>query len=149
MTKYILTGVDGNLGSQAAQFLMKLTDKKNLIFCGYSQEALKKYQEQGIETRQTDFNHKEGLAEAFAGGDVLALISMPFVDAAKEAGVQKVIYTSLVNAGDPMNPSKEKIDHAYTENYIINSGLDYILLRNSQYAEAMITSYFNFLECDD
>lgn len=157
MTKYILTGVDGNLGSQAAEFLMKLTDKKNLIFCGYSQEALKKYQEQGIETRQTDFNHKEGLAEAFAGGDVLALISMPFVgekrrqaqanvvDAAKEAGVQKIIYTSLVNAGDPMNPSKEKIDHAYTENYIINSGLDYILLRNSQYAEAMITSYFNFL----
>lgn len=157
MTKYILTGVDGNLGSQAAKYLMNLTDKKNLIFCGYSEEALKKYQEQGIETRVTDFNHKEGLAETFEGGDFLALISMPFVvekrrqaqanvvDAAKEAGVQKIVYTSLVNAGDPMNPSKEKIDHAYTENYIINSGVDYIFLRNSQYAEAMITSYFNFL----
>lgn len=28
MTKYILTGIDGNLGSQAAKDLMNLTDKK-------------------------------------------------------------------------------------------------------------------------
>lgn len=158
MTKYILTGVDGNLGSQAAEYLMKMTDKKNLIFVGYSEEALKKYADQGIETRQADFNHIEGLADKFKNGDVLALISMPFVgekrrkaqanvvDAAKEAGVKKIVYTSLVNAGDPTNPSKEKIDHAYTENYIENSGLDYIMLRNSQYAEAMITSYFSFLD---
>lgn len=158
MTKYILTGVDGNLGGQAAEDLMKMADKKDLIFVGYSEEALKKYADQGVETRQADFNHIEGLADKFKGGDVLALISMPFVgekrqkaqmnviDAAKEAGVKKIIYTSLVNAGDPTNPSKEKIDHAYTENYIINSGLDYIILRNSQYAEAMITNYFTFVK---
>lgn len=158
MTKYILTGVDGNLGSQAAEDVMKLADKKDLIFVGYSEDALKKYAAQGIETRQADFNHIEGLADKFKGGDVLALISMPFVgekrqkaqrnviDAAKEAGVKKIIYTSLVNAGDPTNPSKEKIDHAYTENYIVNSGLDYIILRNSQYAEAMITNYFTFVK---
>lgn len=158
MTKYILTGVDGNLGSQAASDLLKLTDKENLIFCGYSEESLKKYADQGIETRQADFNHLDGLADKFKGGDVLALISMPFVgekrrqaqqnvvDAAKAAGVKKIIYTSLVNAGDPMNPSKEKVDHAYTENYIENSGLDYIFLRNSQYAEAMITNYFTFVK---
>lgn len=158
MTKIILTGVDGNLGAQVAEYLMKLTEHKNLVFCGYSKEALQKYADLGIETKQTDFNHKEGLAEAFENGSVLALISMPFVgekrqrahrnvvDAAKEAGVQKIVYTSLVNAGDPTNPSKEKIDHAYTENYIINSGLDYIFLRNSQYAEAMITSYYSFAQ---
>ncbi|GFZ26152.1 NmrA family NAD(P)-binding protein [Lactobacillus corticis] len=158
MTKYILTGVDGNLGSQAALDLIKLTDKSNLIFCGYSSENLKKYTEMGIDTRQADFNHIEGLAEKFADGDVLALVSMPFVgekrqkahknviDAAKAAGVKKIIYTSLVNAGDSTNPSKEKIDHAFTENYIKSSGLDFIFLRNSQYAEAMITNYFTFVK---
>lgn len=157
MTKYILTGVDGNLGGQAAEYLMKLTDKSNVVFCGYSEESLKKYQDMGIDTKQTDFNHTDGLVDSFKGGDALALISMPFVgekrrqaqknviDAAKKAGVKKIIYTSLVNAGDPMNPSKEKIDHAYTENYIENTGLDYIMLRNSQYAEAMITNYFTFV----
>jgi len=64
------------------------------------------------------------------------------VDAAIKAGVKKIVYTSLVNAQDEENPSIEKIDHAYTENYIANSGTDFVFLRNSQYAEAMITSYF-------
>lgn len=157
MKKIILTGVDGNLGSVAASQLMKLTKKENLIFCGYSTEILDTYTKQGIETRQTDFNTLDGLADKFNNGEVLALISMPFVgkkrqqahknviDAAKEAGVKKIIYTSLVNAADPTNPSIEKIDHAFTEEYIKKSGLDYIFLRNSQYAEAMITNYFTFV----
>ncbi|EJE99360.1 NmrA family NAD(P)-binding protein [Liquorilactobacillus mali] len=157
MKKIILTGVDGNLGSVAASQLMKLTKKENLIFCGYSTEVLDTYAKQGVETRQTDFNTLDGLADKFNNGEVLALISMPFVgkkrqqahknviDAAKEAGVKKIIYTSLVNAADPTNPSIEKIDHAFTEEYIKKSGLDYIFLRNSQYAEAMITNYFTFV----
>lgn len=66
------------------------------------------------------------------------------VDAAKEAGVKQIIYTSLVNAADESNPSVEKIDHAYTEDYVKSVGLDYIFLRNSQYAEAMITNFFTF-----
>lgn len=158
MRKLILTGVDGNLGGQAAKELLNLTDKKNLIFCGYNEQVLADYAKQGVVTRQADFNSSEGLAEKFVGGDVLALISMPFVgekrqnahknvvDAAKKAGVKKIVYTSLVNAGDPSNPSVEKIDHAYTEDYIKQSGLDYIFLRNSQYAEAMITIYFYFAD---
>lgn len=160
MTKLILTGVDGNLGQAAAEYLQELTRNEQLIFCGYSQEALEKFANKGIETRQTNFNSPQGLADKFSGGDILALISMPFVgekrqnahknvvDAAKKAGIKKIIYTSLVNAADPSNPSVEKIDHAYTEDYIKQSGLDYIFLRNSQYAEAMITNYFTFVHAD-
>lgn len=158
MTKLILTGVDGNLGAQAAADLLELAQIQDLVFCGYDQKNLDKYKSMGVAVRQTDFNNADGLAEKFQGGDVLALISMPFVgskrqnahknviDAAKEAGVKKIIYTSLVNADDPTNPSKEKLDHIYTENYIKDSGLDYIFLRNSQYAEAMITNYFTYVK---
>lgn len=160
MGKLLLTGVDGNLGGQAAEYLLELVDKDRIIFCGYNPESLKKYEELGIETHVTNFNKAEGLAEAFAHADKVALISMPFVgakrqnahrnvvDAAKEAGVKQVIYTSLVNAADETNPSVEKIDHAYTENYIKKSGLDYMFLRNSQYAEAMVTNYFTFVHMD-
>ena len=70
------------------------------------------------------------------------------VDAAKEAGVKQIVYTSLVNAADETNPSVEKKDHIYTENYIKEVGLDYIFMRNSQYAEAMITNYFTFVKAD-
>src|SRR5699024_3211472 len=38
--------------------------------------------------------------------------------------------------------------HRYTELYIQGSGLDYIFLRNSQYAEAMLTNYFTFVKGD-
>ena len=160
MGRLLLTGVDGNLGAEAARILMELEDKSNLIFCGYDPDTLKKYADLGIETRVTDFNQRQGLADAFAGAERLALISMPFVgpkrqaahrnavDAACEAGVRQIIYTSLVNADDETNPSVEKKDHIYTELYVREKGLDFIFLRNSQYAEAMITNYFTFVHMD-
>lgn len=160
MGKLLLTGVDGNLGSEAARVLLTLTDKSNIILTGYSPEVLKTYSDQGIETRVADFNNIEGLKEAFSGAERLALISMPFVgakrqaahknaiDAAKAVGVKQIIYTSLVNAADETNPSVEKKDHIYTEKYIQSLGLDYIFLRNSQYAEAMITNYFTYVKSD-
>ena len=158
MTKLLLTGVDGNLGGHAAEVLLTLEPKENLIFCGYNPASLEKYAEMGVETHVTNFNNPDGLVEAFKGADALALISMPFVgakrqaahknavDAAKKAGVKKIIYTSLVNAGDETNPSVEKKDHIYTENYVKEQGLDYIFLRNSQYAEAMITNYYTYVK---
>lgn len=160
MGKLLLTGVDGNLGRQAAEFLLKLVEKDQIIFCAYDPASLQGYAEQGIETHVTNFNTIDGLAEAFANADKLALISMPFVgvkrqnahknvvDAAKEAGVKQIIYTSLVNAADESNPSVEKLDHVYTEDYIKSVGLDYIFLRNSQYAEAMVTNYFTYVKSD-
>jgi NAD(P)H dehydrogenase (quinone) len=160
MGKLLLTGVDGNLGRQAAEYLLKLVEKDQIIFCAYDPASLQGYAEQGIETHVTNFNTIDGLAEAFANADKLALISMPFVgvkrqnahknvvDAAKEAGVTQIIYTSLVNAADESNPSVEKLDHVYTEDYIKSVGLDYIFLRNSQYAEAMVTNYFTYVKSD-
>ncbi len=156
----MLTGVDGNLGSEAAKVLMKLEDKDNLIFSGYNPEALKPYEELGIETRTINLNDPEDLEGKFDDVERVGLISMPFVgekrqrahknavDAAKKAGVEQIIYTSLVNADDETNPSVEKKDHIYTEEYIKDNDLDYIFLRNSQYAEAMITNYFTYVHGD-
>ncbi len=160
MGKILLTGVDGNLGQIAADILLQLEPKENLIFCGYSKDALKKYEDLGVDVRVTNFNHYEGLEEAFKGADRIGLISMPFVGpkrqnahknavtAALKAGVRQVVYTSLVNADDETNPSVEKKDHIYTEKLILSLDMDYIFLRNSQYAEAMITNYFTFVHMD-
>lgn len=156
MGKLLLTGVDGNLGGFAAEELLKLEPKENLIFCAYNPDSLKKYADMGIETHVTNFNNPDGLKEAFQNAEVVALISMPFVgvkrqnahkncvDAAKAAGVRQIVYTSLVNADDETNPSVEKKDHIYTEKYIQEQGLDYQFMRNSQYAEAMVTNYFTY-----
>lgn len=158
MDKYIFTGVDGNFGGKAAEIALKLLDKSQLIFTAPTEKGIAKYKAQGIETRITDFNNPDNLAKAFAGAKKVLLISMPFVgekrrqahknviDACLASGVQQIVYTSLVNASDPTNPSIEKLDHAWTESYVENTDLDYIFLRNSQYAEAMISNYFAMLK---
>jgi NAD(P)H dehydrogenase (quinone) len=153
MGKIIMTGVDGNLGGHAARTIMKKVAPENLIFTAPNQEALEQYAAQGIETRYADFNNPGQLQEAFSGGEVLLLISMPFVgekrrnahknavDAASAVGVKKIVYTSIVGSGDDACKSYEKTDHQYTENYILSTGLKYVFLRNSQYCEAMISSF--------
>jgi len=157
MGKILLAGVGGNLGREAAKVLLNIEDKSNLIFCATSEETLKQYKDMGIETHVVDFNYYEGLEEAFKNAEVVGIISMPFVgekrqaahknacDAAKKVGA-KVVYTSLANAGDESNPSLEKLDHIYTENYVKSLGIDYIFLRNSQFAEAMVTNYYTFVK---
>lgn len=164
MSKVIVTGVDGNFGGYVARNITQLKEKEDLIFTCPFEEGLKEFKDTGIDCRVANFNHPdEQLVEAFKGGDTILIISAPFVgakrqaahknaiDAAIKAGVKKVVYTSLVNARDVENPSIEKIDHAWTEEYIESTELDYIFLRNSQYAEAMITSYLtsngNLLSC--
>lgn len=153
MGKIIMTGVDGNLGGHAARTTLKKVPPQNLIFTAPNEKALEPYAAQGIDTRQADFKNPGQLKDAFAGGDVLLLISMPFVgekrrsahknavDAAVAAGVKKIIYTSIVGSGDDACESYEKRDHQYTENYILASGLKYVFLRNSQYCEAMISAF--------
>ena len=153
MSRIIVNGIDGNFGALVFATIKELVAKEDLIVTCPSEGALVDCLEAGYDGRVANFNDPVGLQQVFSGGDVMLLISAPFVgakrqqahknavDAAISAGVGKIVYVSLVNATDPDNPSIEKIDHAYTENYISSLDVDYIFLRNSQYAEAMISAY--------
>ncbi|WP_062203217.1 NAD(P)H-binding protein [Demequina salsinemoris] len=157
MGKLVVCGVDGNFGGFAASVLRELVPADRIRVTAPTEAGLEEYKAAGIETAITNFNDPAGLAETFAGADKVLVVSMPFVgpkrraahknavDACVAAGVKQVVYTSLVNATDPENPSIEKIDHAWTEAYVQSTDLDYVFLRNSQYAEAMITAYFGSL----
>jgi len=161
MGKIIMTGVDGNFGGHAAETILKKVGKESLIFTAPKEEKLQKYKNIGIECRKADFNSAEQLKEAFSGGDTLLLISMPFVgekrrnahkaaiDAAVAVGIKKIIYTSIVGSGDDMCNSYEKIDHQYTEGLIFESGMKYVILRDSQYVEAMVSAYLQAAEDND
>lgn len=153
MPKVIITGVDGNFGSHAAKTILKKMDKEDLIFTCPNMEVVKKFNDQGIDTRYANYSKPEKLLDAFRGGETILLISLPQVgekrrimhknaiDAAIEAGVKKIVYTSLVGVDDPDNGSYEKADHQYTEDYIKSTDLIYIMLRDAQYCEAMISIF--------
>ena len=161
MGKIIITGVDGNFGGFAANAVLERVPAEKLIFTSPNVSALEKYKQKGVDTRFADFNDPEQLKEAFADGEVLLLISMPFVgerrrsahknaiDSAIAAGVKKVIYTSIVGSGDETCDSYEKLDHQYTENYIFETSLKYVILRDSQYCEAMISAFEDAYENSD
>lgn len=150
MTKYVITGVDGQFGGHAAKtILARGIAPSDLIFTSPVPEKVQHFAEQGVDVRAADFTSPQSLEAAFAGGDALLLISMPIigekrramhqnaVNAAKAAGVKLIVYTSFLGAGDPENDALVNDDHNATEDMIKASGLDYKFCRNSQYAEAV------------
>lgn len=161
MKKILLNGVDGNFGGKAAEVLLEKYPHDALIFAAPTEKGLEKYEEMGIETRVADFNNAEKLTEAFAGADTIILISMPFVgpkrraahkvaiDAAVAAKADKIVYTSIVGAGDKDIDTYEVNDHIWTESYVKEQPIHYLFLRDSQYAEAMVSNYLNALENTD
>ena len=153
MGKVIITGVDGNFGGYVARNIFNKINKKDLIFTSPNTKVNAGFQEQGVDARYADYTIPEQLKEAFRGGSTLLLISVPQVgekrrmmhknaiDAAVDAGVEKIIYTSIVGACDPENEAYEVSDHTWTENYILKKPLKYIILRDAQYCEAMVAAF--------
>ena len=157
MKKILLNGVDGNFGSRTAAVLLDKYPHEDLIFTAPTEKGVTKYKEMGIETRIADFND-DNLSDAFVGADTMILISMPFVgpkrraaqktalDAAVKAGVKRLVYTSIVGAGEKDIDTYEVNDHVWFEAYVKEQPIHYLFLRDSQYAEAMVSNYVNAYE---
>ena len=149
MSKIVINGVDGNFGSLVAKYALELMNKEDLVFTAPKEESLKEYKEQGIQTAIANFNDPEGLVKVFESADKVLLISMPFVgekrrqahknavDACVKANVKQIIYTSVLSAAHPFNPS------------IQNTSLDYIFLRNSLFVEAFTSDYLRAVEAKE
>lgn len=152
MGKIIMTGVDGNLGGHALETIIPLVDKGDLILTTPNAEAVERFKAQGYDARIANYLDPEQLKEAFAGGETMFLVSLPQVGkkrrvmhtnaliAARDAGVERVVYTSQTGAQMLENAGYEIADHRYTEWLIMALGFKYVFLRNSQYAEAMIAA---------
>lgn len=137
----VIAGASGQLGRRTAQFLLE-SQTEDLVLVTRTPDAVA---DLGAEVRRGDFDDPATLAEAFAGGDVLLLVSLPVIGArvpqhkaaiaaAAEAGVRRIAYTSIVNPG-PENPSAVAAEHRETEEAILASGLEYTFLRNNIYAD--------------
>ncbi len=112
-------------------------------------DALDHLVERGATVRRGDFDEPEALAEAFAGGERMLLISTlsigrraaqhrAAIEAAAAAGVRHVVYTSFPKplAGHPVGAIAT--EHGETEEILHASGLDWTILRNATFAELQI-----------
>ena len=147
--KIIVSGASGQFGHAAASQL--LDAGAEVIALSRTPEKLADLAKRGADVRFADFDDPASLVQAMAGGEKLLLISTlrvgtrveqhrAAVEAALAAGVKHVVYTSVVGGGLAEHPGVEQKDHYDTEQLIKASGLNYTLLRNSLYAEAVATA---------
>jgi NAD(P)H dehydrogenase (quinone) len=98
----------------------------------------------GVAAREADYDRPETLTRALTGVDTLLLISGPVpgvrvaqhrhvIEAAKEARVSRIIYTSVLHADT--SPLDIAPDHRATEAELKASGVPHTLLRNGWYTE--------------
>ena len=149
MTTYAVTGATGKLGRLVLDELLTKTDAANVVALARDPTALQAYDQLGVQVRQADYDDPASLKAALQGVDRVLLISGnavgqrerqhgAVIEAAKEAGVSYLAYTSVLNAqGSKLLLAAE---HVLTENLLAKSGLNYDVLRMPWYSENYVGS---------
>ena len=139
-----ITGVTGKLGSYVAD----LIDQQGIssIHLARRPERAKVYA--SAEIRKMVYANTPEVVEALKGIDTLLMVSArenpervkehkEYLDAAKLAGVQHIIYTSFYGADEKATFTLSR-DHAQTEDYIKELGFTYTFLRDNFYLDFLI-----------
>ncbi|MFB9950514.1 NAD(P)H-binding protein [Rhizobium puerariae] len=140
-----ITGASGNLGKAILEQLSRVGGQRpDIVAC--SRKPGRDLSALASETRYADFAERESLADAFRGLDTLLLVSVESSDdvrvdlhcnainAAKAAGVRRVVYTSFFDV-DPASPSFVAKVHRDTEAALMASGLSWVMLRDGPYLD--------------
>jgi NAD(P)H dehydrogenase (quinone) len=156
----LVTGASGHFGQAALTHLVETLNipAARIIATTRRPESLDAWAARGVTVRKADYDDAAGLVDAFAGAKRLLLISTDVLDgagtrlrqhkaaveAAAEAGVEHIIYTSLPQAESSRVSFAP--DHAGTEDTIKTSGVaGHTILRNSWYAENILHALPNAL----
>ncbi|MFF3310766.1 SDR family oxidoreductase [Streptomyces sp. NPDC002952] len=140
----VVTGATGHLGSLVIDGLLEKVPAAEVAAVVRDKEKAAGLAARGVELRVADYNAPETLADAFAAGDRVLLISgsevgrrvaqhRAVIDAAKGAGVALLAYTGVL--GGPEADFLLADEHKVTERAILDSGLPYAFLRNGWYHE--------------
>ncbi|KAF4316886.1 hypothetical protein BBO99_00004185 [Phytophthora kernoviae] len=163
MTKFVLTGSDGNLGRIAADFAIEiLKPEDHLVLTSYNLKSIPEdvvagWRSKGAEVVTASYDDVEGMKKVFEGAEAVGFISTwLFGDgrrnqaknvcrAAKEVGVKRVCYTSFVGAGIETDVEEEipflPRDHHFVEKTVKESGLDFNIQRNWLYMDNIPTLF--------
>lgn len=140
----VITAASGQLGRLVLQELLKSVPANKLVAAVRNPEKVSDFASLGVQVRQIDYTQPHTLDIAFAGAEKVLLISsseigsrLPqhtnAINACKQAGVKLLAYTSLLHADS--SPLPLAAEHHQTEAVLKESGVPYVILRNSWYTE--------------
>jgi uncharacterized protein YbjT (DUF2867 family) len=147
----VITGATGKLGSQIVQQLLGRMPAVELGVSVRDVERAAPLAAQGVRVRAGDFTDPTSLRLAFEGADQVLVVSAAIrgpgalaannaaIDAARDAGVRRVLYTSHQAASLSALFPPHTV-HARTERHLAESGLPYTALRNGFYASTLAVS---------
>jgi NAD(P)H dehydrogenase (quinone) len=136
-----ITGATGQLGRLVVAKLKAKVPAAGIVALVRAPE---KAADLGVTARAADYTVPETLNKALAGVDTLLLISSSeigqriaqhrnVIAAAKQAGVKRIVYTSLLRA--ETSPLSLADEHRATEADVKASGMAFTILRNGWYTE--------------
>jgi NAD(P)H dehydrogenase (quinone) len=144
----VVTAASGRLGRAVAAELRKHLRPSEVRLAARSPAKIADLAARdggGFSTERADYTDRASLDQAFAGAERVLLISgvsaneqrkqehRTAIDAAKAAGVRRIVYTSYANP-TPASLFPFAAIHGDTESYLKDSGLAYTILRNRPYA---------------
>jgi NAD(P)H dehydrogenase (quinone) len=148
MTTIAITGSTGHIGGRVASQLAHEGHRLRLIV----RDAARAPQRTNASLADCEvvvatYADGEAVEKALAGIDLVFMVSahesaervsehLAFIAAAARAGVQHLVYTSFVGAGDAAGFTLAR-DHGATEDAIRDSGLTYTFLRDNFYLDLL------------
>lgn len=143
-----VTGVTGKLGRVVVEDLLTRVPAAGVTAVVRTPQKAADLAERGVTVVAGDYDDPASLRTAFAGADTLLLVSSPdttpgvrprqhgnAIDAAKDARVGRIVYTSAVGAqGGPGFLA----DHGVTEDLLTASGVNATVLRNTFYRDFLL-----------
>ena len=148
MTKILVTGATGILGGSVIETLLKKITPDQISILTRKEDKRLAFQSKGFNAYLGDYNDVLALEKAMEGVDAVLLISSGdqgdrmqehknVIDAAKKMGVKNIAYTSRALKNRDSLCNKLMLEHFQTEDYIKESGLQYIVFRNALYLDVV------------
>ncbi|MBK9124039.1 MAG: SDR family oxidoreductase [Chloroflexi bacterium] len=139
-----ITGASGKVGRRVAERLAKRGLPLRLIVRDESRAPKLPTSTVAV---ASDYTDRPAMVAALSGVSTMLLVSAheggdrvqvhkAAIDAGVEAGVQRIVYLSFLNAAPDATFILAR-DHYHTEQAVRATGLDFTLLRNSLYADVM------------
>ena len=156
MPTYAVTGASGHLGRRVVEELLaRGVPAQDVVAVVRTPAKAGDLADRGVQVRPGDYSDPQTLPAALAGVQRLLLVSASepgnrvaqhtaVIDAAKDAGVERIAYTSILHADTSTNPLAP--EHRATEEVLRASGVPFTVLRNSWYTENYTDQLGQYLE---
>jgi NAD(P)H dehydrogenase (quinone) len=153
--KIAVTSASGQLGTAVVKQLIKEIGKENVIGIARTPE---KAIHLGIEIRKGEYNNRQDFDKALQGVHAVLLVSgmddpkkriqqhRNVIEAAKQNGVQKIVYTSIVGDENKTAFSPVVQSNRETEKDVRASGLEWVIGRNGIYIEPDLEYIDNYIK---